>query len=134
MVNVKVKDTSERLSKAIDSLQNAVESNNPDKMMKRDSTIQRFEYTIELFWKFLRRYLLNMGNKEEELKFPKLVLIEAYKAHLIDDEYTWIDMLQDRNKTSHMYDEDEINEIYKNIVERYYPAMQKSYNQLKDKI
>ena len=42
---------------------------------------------------------------QNTLQFPKQVLREAYAAELIDDESVWLDMLNARNQTSHIYDD-----------------------------
>jgi nucleotidyltransferase substrate binding protein (TIGR01987 family) len=63
-----------------------------------DATIQRFEFTFELAWKFLKDYFLK---RDIELYYPK----EVFNVNLIDNEEIWIKMLQDRNMTSYTYDE-----------------------------
>ena len=70
----------------------------------RDGMIQRFEFTFELGWKALKEYMLDAG-MQNTLQFPKQVLREAYAAELIDDESVWLDMLNARNQTSHIYDD-----------------------------
>lgn len=67
-----------------------------------DATIQRFEFTFELAWKFLKEYFLE---RDIILNYPKEVIQEAYHMHLIDHEEIWVNMLKDRNLTSHTYDE-----------------------------
>lgn len=82
-----------------------------------DGTIQRFEFTFELAWKLLRLMLLNEGI---ESNTPRAVLKEAYLAKLISDGEGWIDMLEDRNKTSHLYDEKIAAAIYRKIKEAHF--------------
>ncbi len=77
-----------------------------------DATIQRFEFTIELFWKLLKAILKEKG---VDVHYPKDVLKEAYRGHLIDHEDVWVSMLHDRNLTSHTYDEKLADEIYERI-------------------
>ena len=69
----------------------------------RDGTIQRFEFTTELAWKTVREYLLNEGMTD--INTPKSVMKEAFAAGVIDDEQGWLQILNDRNGTSHIYDE-----------------------------
>ena len=85
-----------------------------------DGTIQRFEFTFELAWKLLRRMLLNEG---VESNTPRAVLKEAYQAKLISDGEGWIDMLEDRNKTSHLYDEKIAAAIYRKIKEAHFQRL-----------
>ena len=86
-----------------------------------DATIQRFEFSVELFWKLLKRLLLDLG---QETNFPKAVLREAFATGLIDQDQAWIQMLNDRNQTSHTYDEELADVIYGRIKKIYIPLMQ----------
>jgi nucleotidyltransferase substrate binding protein (TIGR01987 family) len=77
-----------------------------------DATIQRFEFTFELAWKFLKEYFFEQGL---ELNYPREVIKEAFAVRLIDDEGVWLGMLKDRNMTSHTYNEMLADEIYVRI-------------------
>ncbi|HDM37494.1 MAG TPA: hypothetical protein ENG55_00365 [Candidatus Omnitrophica bacterium] len=50
---------------------------------------------------------------------PRSVIKEAFKAKLIQEGKEWIDMLEDRNKTSHKYDEKEAQRIYEKIKDNH---------------
>ena len=93
-----------------------------------DATIQRFEFSVELFWKLLKRLLLDLG---QETNYPKAVLREAFSAGLIHQEQVWIRMLDDRNETSHTYDEELADAIYGRIKTTYYPLMQTTLEALR---
>lgn len=54
----------------------------------------------------------------------KNALQQAYMAQWIDDESIWLDMLKDRNLTSHTYREEQANMIYAKIP-RYAQLMRK---------
>ncbi|MFZ2968106.1 MAG: HI0074 family nucleotidyltransferase substrate-binding subunit [Sulfuricurvum sp.] len=73
-----------------------------------DLIVKRFEFTYEMSWKALKRYLEFLGF---EPKSPRSTFKEAYAQQLIDDEAVWLDMIEQRNLTSHIYDESEIEEI-----------------------
>jgi nucleotidyltransferase substrate binding protein (TIGR01987 family) len=68
-----------------------------------DATIQRFEFTFELLWKTLRRFLQQEG---VDTASPKNTLRHAYRRGILDQEQLWLDMLRDRNRSSHVYDEE----------------------------
>lgn len=77
--------------------------------------IQKFEYSIELCWKLIKRFL-----KQEDgidAKTPKQSVKEFYLAGYIDEDnyLKLIDMIDDRNSLSHIYDEDEFKKIIKNF-------------------
>jgi nucleotidyltransferase substrate binding protein (TIGR01987 family) len=77
-----------------------------------DGTIQRFEFTFELFWKTVRRLLARQGI---EANSPKAVLQQAYRLGWLDDEPRWLKLLEDRKLTSHTYRESLAQEIYSRI-------------------
>lgn len=86
-----------------------------------DATIQRFEFTFELGWKFLKDYFEEKGLI---LNYPKEIIQEAFAVGLINDEYLWLQMLSDRNMTSHTYNEKLADEIYERI-KKYVPELKK---------
>ena len=90
----------------------------------RDGVIQRFEFTFDLAWKSLKEYMQDQG-ATTPLQFPKQVLREAYAAELIDDESVWLDMLNARNQTSHIYDDHTAAVIAAKIQNAYLPELQK---------
>jgi nucleotidyltransferase substrate binding protein (TIGR01987 family) len=92
-----------------------------------DGTIQRFEFTFELFWKLLKRILASKGTVD--VRFPKDVLQEAYAGDLIDDEKSWLSMLEDRNNTSHTYKRKLAEEIFSRIP-AHYAILKKTFDQL----
>ncbi|MGN0162045.1 MAG: HI0074 family nucleotidyltransferase substrate-binding subunit [Candidatus Ornithomonoglobus sp.] len=85
-----------------------------DNLTFRDGVIQRFEFTAELAWETIREYLLS--ENVSDINTPKAVMREAFSADVINDEQGWIQILNDRNSTSHIYDEDDAAEIYERII------------------
>ncbi|NNG66333.1 nucleotidyltransferase substrate binding protein [Caldanaerobacter subterraneus] len=81
-----------------------------------DGVIQRFEFTFELAWKIMKDYLAYEGI---EVNSPRSAIKAAYSAGLIQDGEMWIDMLMDRNRTTHIYNSKMALEIYENIKRRY---------------
>jgi nucleotidyltransferase substrate binding protein (TIGR01987 family) len=88
-----------------------------------DGTIQRFEFVIELFWKSLKRALEEEGI---ETRTPRESLQRAYQAGWLGDETAWLQMLRDRNETSHIYDEGAARRIYGHI-RQYFPEMERTF-------
>jgi nucleotidyltransferase substrate binding protein (TIGR01987 family) len=85
----------------------------------RDATIQRFEYTFEVAWKLLKEYLYH---KEGIVcNSPKSCFREAFSVGLLNEEETvlFIQMTDDRNLTSHTYDEEIAENLYKKIKNYY---------------
>ena len=89
----------------------------------RDGAIQRFEFVTELAWKTLREYLLTL--QITDINNPKAVLKEAFNNNLIEDNELWFNILNDRNRTSHIYDEEVADEIFENIQKDYIDIFKK---------
>lgn len=81
-----------------------------------DASIQRFEFSIELSWKTLKACLALEGMMPNT---PKECMQQAFAAHWFDDEKAWLNMLKDRNLTSHTYKEDLALEIYHRLPDHY---------------
>lgn len=85
----------------------------------RDGVIQRFEFCTELAWKTLREHLLEQGYTD--INSPKSVMKTAFADGLLTDEQGWLDILNSRNITSHIYDEKTAATVFENICSVYYP-------------
>jgi nucleotidyltransferase substrate binding protein (TIGR01987 family) len=85
-----------------------------------DGTIQRFEFSFELAWKLMQTLLKSQGL---EAATPRSIIKEAFRAGWITDGEGWIDMLEDRNKTSHLYDEAAARTIYDKIKQSHYSRL-----------
>jgi hypothetical protein len=98
----------EELKKAISRLKEALAIPKTD--IVRDSTIQRFEFTVELSWKALQRFLKASGISE--LLTPKNVFREGARFGLVGDVESWIRFVDARNLSSHTYKEDLAEQVY----------------------
>ena len=88
----------------------------------RDSLIQRFEFTYELTHKTLNEFMKYLGVTLDN-SFPRTIFKKAYVNNLISDELVWINLLEDRNSTSHIYNEKLADEIANRIVKKYVVAI-----------
>lgn len=88
----------------------------------RDSLIQRFEFTYELTHKTLREFMKYLGVTLEN-SFPRTIFKKAYVNNLISDDKVWINLLEDRNSTSHIYNENLADEVANRIVKYYVNAI-----------
>ena len=100
------------LKRAVDKLQEITQKQKTD--IIRDATIQRFEFSFELFWKTCKKILAHEGSPSTS---PRDTMAKAFQFHLIDDEIAFLQMLEDRNKTTHIYNEEMSDKIYENILE-----------------
>lgn len=101
----------ERLGQALQRLREAVALESPSGL-EIDGSIQRFEFTYELAWKALRSALAAEGL---EVNSPRQSFRAAYQLDWIADEASWLEMIRDRNLTTHTYDERLAQEIHGRI-------------------
>lgn len=94
-------------AKALSRLQSAIVRVEDD--VKIDVCIKRFEFTYEVCWKALQSALRELGIIATN---PRDVFDKANKQELMDNPEIWLQMKDDRNDTSHEYDENKAKEIY----------------------
>lgn len=88
-----------------------------DELLK-EGLIQRFEYTQELAWKVMKDYAEYQGHTG--IRGSRDAFRKALEMELISDR-RWMDTIEDRNLTSHNYDEDAAEEVCETIANVYYP-------------
>lgn len=103
--------------KALLQLRQALQLQAPDALQKQ-GIIKCFEYTFELGWKVLQDYLVQVGG-HQGLVGPRPALQQAFDRGIIRDGPTWFDMLKSRNLSSHLYDEEEAEQIYQKVAGQY---------------
>ncbi len=103
---------------AIGRLRDALDA--PETDLHRDAAIQRFEFCFELAWKAVQERARAEGL---DCVSPRSCLRLAFGSGWIEDEETWLAMLEDRNRASHTYDETLAKEIYSRLSS-YLPAFE----------
>ena len=129
MKKVEVVLAIQNLEKAYLRLKDAVQRAQDD--LDKDGVIQRFEFTVELLWKTLKRVL---EYNKMECYGPRDCLKKSFKLGLIDDDEILLDMLDDRNKSSHIYDEAVSEEIFERIKSVYVGVTGKVLEKIREKI
>ena len=109
----KLLDSLENFRKAYDKLDAAL--NIPrDRELVLEGTIQRFETTVELVWKTMKRALKYEGIHP---KTPRETMKSGFSAGWLSGEIEWQELLDSRNSSSHEYlDESFLDEYYDDIV------------------
>ena len=111
------------LKKGIAALEYAVsEAHNDDFMTRltppqqeiiRAGVIQHFEFTYELCWKFMQRWLAqNVGRVYVDGISRRELFRLAAEHRLITNVETWWDYHRTRNLTRHIYDEAVATEVF----------------------
>lgn len=88
--------------------------------VERAGLIQFFEVSFELAWKTLKDYLEADGFL---VNSPRETIKQAFQANLIEKGHEWIEGLEDRNLTTHTYEEAIARKAEKLIREKYYPLL-----------
>ena len=102
---MEIKLKQEQTQRALTRLEELVSkySDNQSDVILRDALIQRFEYSTEAFWKYLKAYLQNEHNLSANS--PREVIRTGLSAKLYSEKTSQelLQMLDDRNLTSHTY-------------------------------
>lgn len=85
----------------------------------RTGVVGRFNLTFELSWKLLQAVLRAHSVLGAETGSPREILKLGFKVGFLNDEKNWIKMQSDRNKSVHIYNEEDIDEILSNIFDIY---------------
>lgn len=91
--------------------------------LEREGLVQRFHYTFELAWQVLADRLEHEG-VALDVATPRSTVRAAFAAGLLADGELWIDMINDRNRTVHTYDETRLEAVVANVRARYFAAFE----------
>lgn len=130
--DIRWKQRFENFERAFILLRSVFEKEGEFSDLEKEGIIQRFEYTFELAWKTLKDYLESSGIILEEVT-PKAVIKQAFESKIIKDGELWIEMLIQRNKLSHTYNQDTFNESIELIKSKFISSLDEFYMFLKEK-
>jgi nucleotidyltransferase substrate binding protein (TIGR01987 family) len=111
------------LRKAVESLERTLAVANDKSFMSglsddqkdtiRAGVIQNFEFTYELCWKFMKRWLeINLGSAHVEGVSRRQLFRLAAESRLIGDVDEWMEYHDARNETSHTYNEGTAEDVF----------------------
>lgn len=80
--------------------------------MSMTASIQAFEYTYELYWKILRKVLIQVYGVNDLTGSARTVFQKAAELNLIEDLDFWLGCIDRRNETVHTYEENAAIELY----------------------
>jgi len=111
------------LRKAIESLEKTLKVaenkelaaglNDDAKDAIRAGGIQNFEFTYELCWKFMRRWLgINVGSTYVDGVTRRELFRLSAENRLISDVEQWMEYHDARNETAHTYNEDTADDVF----------------------
>jgi len=95
--------------------------------------IQHFEFTYELCWKFMKRWLMeNLGRSEVEGVSRRQLFRLAAEFCLLDDVDAWMKFHAARNLTSHTYEQTTADEVL-GVAKQFLPVAQVLLTRLQEK-
>lgn len=106
----------EKFNQAVDIISNKMEWGEEIDDLLEEGLIQRFEYTHELAWKVMKDYAQYQGYTN--IQGSRDAFRKAFEMGIIENE-AWMESINDRNLTSHNYDDEIVAEILKAIIDTY---------------
>jgi nucleotidyltransferase substrate binding protein (TIGR01987 family) len=119
-----------QFEKAFLLLQDAIRIDKPS-VVERAGLIQFFEMAFELSWKLLKDFEEAEGFM---VKSPRDAIKQAFQADIIGQGHDWIDALEDRNLTTHTYNEETAIDVEQKIRNKYFPCLQQLYQDFSAKV
>ena len=123
----------ENFQKNLDVLKN-VDFKQASNVVYRAGIVAQFNLTFELAWKALQAVLYAHSVAEAETGSPREIIKLGYKVGFINNAEIWLDMLKRRNRSTHIYDEEEIDELIILIRDKFIIAFAELENTLQKKI
>ena len=110
--------------RALDTLKQGIElgSKRDVSLFERSGVIKMFECAHELSWNALKDFLESTG--ESGLVGSRDVFQLAFRRGLVTRGADLMESVRDRNLTSHTYNEETADRIFRNILEKYYDAFE----------
>mgnify|MGYP004450226335 FL=1 len=81
--------------------------------------IDKFYIQFELGWKVLKELLRYEGANQAATGSPREIIKTAYAYFDFIEENIWLEMLRDRNDTTHIYNEEAAQKLVEKILHRY---------------
>ena len=86
-----------------------------------DSLIKRFEFTFEMAWKLMMSF--EKENGIIGILGSKDVVRHAVALGIVENGEVWMDMIDARNQTSHVYDEETASDVSDSIIFTFHPLL-----------
>ena len=102
----------------------------PANLLERDGIIKRFRYCVEVSWISAKKVL---EYHEFKADTPRNIFRELARIGWINNPEQWIEFLEARNKTSHLYHEKVAEELFQ-IIPIFLKATHKLLVGLEEKL
>ncbi|MEK7793187.1 MAG: HI0074 family nucleotidyltransferase substrate-binding subunit [Candidatus Hydrogenedentota bacterium] len=97
----------------------------------RAGIVKAFEFTFEQAWKSIQKFAQAQGL---DCRFPKESIQRGMEMGIVslESEQSWLQMLKDRNVTSHVYRQDIVHEVSDRIVAAHAAELRRVLTSLKE--
>ncbi|WP_367026738.1 nucleotidyltransferase substrate binding protein [Methylococcus sp. ANG] len=119
-----------QFEKAFLLLQEANEIERPS-IVERAGLIQFFGMAFELGWKLLKDFEEAEGFAP---KSPRDAIKQAFQASFISQGHEWLEALEDRNLTTHTYNESTAVLVEQKIRSTYFPCLERLYRDFRARL
>ena len=113
----------ENFCKAVKNLEVNMQKENYSEL-EETGLVAMFAICYEQTWKVLKVILEKEGYREAKTGSPRQIFKTAYSAGILSEEEVWLEILEDRNILSHVYDENKAKITVEKIKQKYLPAFQ----------
>ena len=117
--DIRWKQRFEQFKKAFALLESATAIKSPT-VVERAGLVQFFEMAFELGWKLLKDYQQAEGF---DVTSPRDAIKQAFQSGLVTAGHDWINALEDRNLTTHTYNEQTAVAVVQKIRDTYHPLL-----------
>ena len=99
-------------------------------VIERAGLIQFFEMAFEQSWKLLKDFQESEGFT---IASPRQAIKQAFQSGLVTDGHAWISALEDRNLTTHTYNEQTASLVEQKIRDAYFPLLKSLHAVFRDR-
>lgn len=96
--------------KTVTNLEEILKKENSAEM--RDASMKRFDLCFDAAWKLIKNIAKKNGS---ECYSPRQCFKVGFQLKLLEHDQQWLDMIDDRNLSAHLYREEEANKIYSKL-------------------
>lgn len=128
--DIRWKQRFQNFEKAFVLLEKALDKDSLNEI-ERGGLIQFFEMAFELSWKTLKDFLEYEGIRT---KGARDTIKMSFKLDLIRDGHTWIEALEDRNLTVHIYDESLNKNLEYFLKNKYFTILKDFHERFKSEL
>lgn len=127
---IRWKQRFQQYNNAFTLLESAIAIQHPS-VVERAGIIQFFEMAFELSWKLLKDYQVAEGF---QINSPLGAIKQAFQSGLIEQGHAWIQALEDRNLTTHTYNETTAQLVEDKIRQDYFVLLEQLHASFSERV